>query len=215
MEFVYVVPRRDLFDLAYPHGFVGLHGQEGLPALDTTLERIATRGFFMERAHAERTSEFKQIIPYTLVSHDKSLFLVRRLGAGGEQRLHGKRSVGIGGHINPEDDAGDRRDLISRCAQRELEEELFLDGQATFTPAGVINDDSNPVGAVHFGLVLVARVPTAAVRVREEDCLEGGFQPIGEIRSLLADPQASFETWSSLLLAQIDSVLSGSPASAK
>lgn len=207
MEFVYVIHRSDLFDLPYPHGFVGRRSPEGHPSLEAYLDRIAEKGFFVERSYAERTSAIKQIIPYTLVVHAATLFLVRRLGAGGEKRLYGKRSIGLGGHINPEDDAGDRRALVSRCALRELQEELRLEGPVTVKPAGVINDDSNSVGAVHFGLVQVARVETPAVRVREQDTLEGGFRPIGEIEALLAVPDSGFETWSSLILSDIDSVL--------
>lgn len=207
MEFVYVVHRRDLFDLPYPHGFVGRTGPEGHPSLEVYLERITNRGYFVERAWAERCSEVKQIIPYTLVSHGADLFLVRRLDAGGERRLHGKRSVGVGGHINPEDDDGDRARLVARCAERELREELHLDTEVAIEAVGVINDDANPVGSVHFGLVQVARVATPAVRVREEDTLEGAFRPLSEIRGLLADPDANFETWSSLILERIDGIL--------
>ncbi|MDY0002825.1 MAG: hypothetical protein RBU30_16120 [Polyangia bacterium] len=209
MEFVYVVHRRDLFDLAYPHGFVGRGGREGQPSLETYLERIAARGFFVERPWAERNSTVKQIIPYTLVVHGQTLFMVLRLPAGGEKRLFGKRSIGIGGHINPEDGAEDRGALASRCALRELGEELAIEGPVTLEPVGVINDDSNPVGAVHFGLVQVARLDAPTARVREQDTLEGGFHPIGELQKLLADPEANFETWSSLILEQIDSVLAG------
>ena len=207
MEFVYVVHRRDLFDLPYPHGFVGRVGPEGHPPLETYLARIAERGYFVERAYAERCSEIKQIIPYTLVTHGGELFLVRRLGAGGEKRLYGKRSVGLGGHINPEDDNGDRAQLVARCAQRELQEELHLDTEVTIEAVGVINDDGNPVGSVHFGLVQVARVASPAVRVREEDTLEGAFRPLAEVKALLGDPDANFETWSSLILEQIDGIL--------
>ncbi len=215
MEFVYVVARRELFDLAFPHGFVGAQPPPGLPDLETYGERIAERGYFVERAYAEQRSWIKQIIPYTLVIHEggdgdeDAVFVVRRLEQGGERRLHGKRSLGIGGHINPEDDAeADRRGLVGRCARRELSEELVIDTPYDIRPAGVINDDANPVGSVHFGLVQVARVETRAVRIREQDTLEGSFLPVSEVKALLTDPEANLETWSSLIIAQLDAVLS-------
>ena len=79
MEFVYVVNRMDLFDLPMPHGFVGATPPAGHPSLETYLERIATKGYFVERSWAEQQSSVKQIIPYTLVCHATKLFLTRRL----------------------------------------------------------------------------------------------------------------------------------------
>lgn len=226
MEFVYVVDRRDLFDLAFPHGFVGSNPPPGHPDLATYVERIARHGYFVERAFAEQSSFIKQIIPYTLVVHQDRVFVVRRLSQGGESRLHGKRSIGVGGHINPEDDepaatdgstpggtadtgpdAGDRRRLVRRCARRELAEELVIDAPYEITPAGIINDDANPVGSVHFGLVQVARVQTPNVGIRETDTLEGGFLPLPEVKALLTDEEANLETWSSLIIEDLDAVL--------
>jgi predicted NUDIX family phosphoesterase len=209
MEFVYVVNRTELFDLAFPHGFVGHRPPEGHPTLATYLDRAARRGYFVERAHAEQRSSLKQLIPYTLVTHQDRIFVVRRRSGGGEARLHGKRSVGIGGHINPEDDHGDRAELVFTCARREMAEELILDTPYTVRPVGVINDDANPVGSVHFGVVLVARAETADVSVRERDALEGAFLPVAEAVALSRQPDANFETWSSLILEHAHEALAG------
>ncbi len=210
MEFVYVVNRTDLFDLAYPHGFVGGSPPEGHHSLDTYLERIRTHGYFVEREYAERNSALKQIIPYTLVVHDERIFMVRRLPTGGEKRLFGKRSIGMGGHMNPEDDAGGRDELVARCARRELAEELIIESAFDIRPAGVINDDANPVGSVHFGLVQVAQLKEPRIAVRETETLVGSFVPIAEAKAMLDDPEANLETWSSLILEQIDRVLTES-----
>jgi predicted NUDIX family phosphoesterase len=211
MEFVYVVNRVDLFELPMPHGFVGPTPPEGHPTLDEYLRRIATRGYFVERSWAEQQSSLKQIIPYTLVCHGSKLFLTRRLNRGGEKRLYGKRSVGIGGHINPEDDTGDRQALVFAGARREINEELQLDTSHDLAPVGIINDDATPVGSVHFGVVLVARLASAAAQIREKDQLEGGFAETREIQALSREPDANFETWSALILERIDAAL-GAPA---
>lgn len=210
MEFVYVVNRSSLFDLAYPHGFVGSRPPEGHPTLDAYLERASQSGYFVERPHAEQNSNLKQLIPYTLVLHENSIFVVRRKPGGGEQRLHGKRSVGIGGHINPVDDQGNRAELVFTAARRELDEELLLSADYTLAPVGIINDDANPVGSVHFGVVLVARMESAAAEVREHDTLEGTFMPIAEAVALAKDPDANFETWSSLILENLQEALAQS-----
>jgi len=208
MEFVYVVNRTELFDLAYPHGFVGSRPPDGHPTLDAYLERASQRGYFVERPHAEQNSGLKQLIPYTLVLHGDSVFVVRRKPGGGEQRLHGKRSVGIGGHINPVDDQAGRAELVFTAARRELDEELVLSAAYTLTPLGIINDDANPVGSVHFGVVLVARLDSAAAEVREHDTLEGCFMPLAEAVALAKEPDANFETWSSLILEKLPEALS-------
>ncbi len=192
MEFVLVVPRARLFDDHYPHGFepFGPGGRERV------LERVRDHGFFVERRHAERDPSLKQVIPYALFEKDGHVFLMRRLAKGGEARLHGKLSVGVGGHINPVDGAEDALDAGLR---REIEEEVAVEGHWTADPVGILNDDATPVGAVHFGLVY--RVRTAgSVEVREKDALEGSFTPKEEVLRLLREERPRFETWSALLL---------------
>jgi predicted NUDIX family phosphoesterase len=207
MEFVYVVNRTALFDLAYPHGFVGRRPPEGHPSLDAYLERAAGHGYFVERPHAEQNSGIKQLIPYTLVLHENHIFVVRRKPGGGEERLHGKRSVGIGGHINPVDEPSGRSELVFTAARRELDEELVIAPDYSLTPVGIINDDANPVGSVHFGVVLVARLQSASAEVREHDTLEGAFMPIDEAVALAKEPDSNFETWSSLILENLQEAL--------
>src|ERR1700733_13696501 len=58
---------------------------------------------FMSRALAETNPEFKQIIPYVVITDGKSILHYVRGKKAGEQRLVAKGAVGIGGHINDED----------------------------------------------------------------------------------------------------------------
>src|SRR5271157_3221529 len=58
---------------------------------------------FMPRAQAETNPDFKQIIPYVVVTDGKSVLHYVRGKKAGEQRLVTKGSIGIGGHINDED----------------------------------------------------------------------------------------------------------------
>jgi predicted NUDIX family phosphoesterase len=192
VEFVLVVPRARLFDDRYPHGFEPF----GPGDRERILGRIRDHGFFVERRHAERDPMLKQVIPYALLERGDDLFLMRRLPRGGEARLHGKLSVGVGGHVNPVDGAAD---ALEAGLRREIEEEVAIDGAWEAAAAGLLNDDATAVGAVHFGLVYRVRTE-AAVRVRETDALEGSFVPRGEVLRLLRDERPRFETWSALLL---------------
>jgi len=204
MEFVYVVPRSDLFPSHYPHGLV-LFGKE--LEEEEVLDRIKRLGFFVEREYAERTPSLKQVIPYSLVVRGGQILSLRRTKKGGEARLHDKLSLGVGGHVNPEDQPADsdgaQGDLLARATHREVvEEELFLEGPYALSRVGLINDDSTSVGAVHVGLVQVITVE-GPVSVRETDQLEGSFVPWEELQ-LQLDAGANFETWSSLLIPHLD-----------
>jgi len=201
MEFIFVIKRYDLFDLEFPHGFER-HDAETLRTL--YLERIEKRGFFAERRYCEQDSSFKQIIPYSIVLHGDRIFLLRRFASQGESRLHNKMSIGVGGHINPID--GVENFLEAGCA-REIAEELEIAEEIAPRPVGIINDESNAVGSVHLGIVHLVRLEKGAVKVRETDMMEGSFVPVEELKKLTQDPASNFETWSSLIIEKLDTIL--------
>lgn len=225
MEFVLVVPRTMLFPESTPHGLVLFDGARPAEAVHAC---VASHGFFVEREHAERTPALKQVIPYSIVvRHGRAdgpeVLCLRRTARGGEARLHDKLSIGVGGHINPEDmpdgskgpqgsNAPEgRAAVIAAATQREVfEEELIVDGPFEVHAVGLLNDDSNPVGAVHVGFVQVITVE-GSVRVREVDQLEGSFRALSSLERMLAEG-ANFETWSSLLIPDLDHLVSSSVA---
>ena len=223
MEFVYVVKRYDLFDLSFPHGFTGEGPGEAARVAEWTA-RIRAKGFFVERRWAEADSSFKQVIPYNLVVHtpggaaEPEVLLLERKAAGGESRLHGKLSIGVGGHINPvytDDTPGPAdTDVLDAGCRRELEEELTFDTSYGLHAVGAINDESGDVGSVHFGLVNVAHCATTAVSIRETDVLAGRFVPLSELEQLAADEGGRFETWSALIVPHLRGMLTGLPAAA-
>jgi len=205
LEFVYVVKRYDLFDLSFPHGFVGQSGNGG--RIDGWTTCIREKGFFLERRWAEHDSSFKQVIPYTLVTHGGEVLLLKRLDSGGEARLHGKLSIGVGGHINPVDGPENDLDILEAGCRRELDEELVIDTDYELEAVGAINDESGDVGSVHFGLVHRARCAGPQVTIRETDMLEGSFVSVDTLKELLADEPDRFETWSALIIPHLDDVL--------
>lgn len=194
MEFVYVVKRYDLFDLEFPHGF---HEGKEDGALSKYLSRILEKGFFIERGVSEKDSSFKQIIPYSILCHDNRVLLLKRTASQGESRLHNKLSIGVGGHINPVDQ--DENILIKACI-REIEEEIIVEEAFEPVPLGIINDESNPVGSVHFGMVFLVRLSQGSVRVRETAMMSAEFVEIDELRKMVQRPEYNFETWSSLII---------------
>ncbi|MCZ6596934.1 MAG: phosphoesterase [Planctomycetota bacterium] len=203
MEFVYVVPRERLFPDAYPQGLVPF-GSPGGPTRKAFEAVVVDHGFFVEREYAERTPSLKQVIPYTVVNLAGEVLLMRRLKTGGEGRLHDKLSIGVGGHINPEDADGPAS-LIEAGTAREIDEEIVTEGRHVLSSFGLINDDSNPVGAVHVGLAQVLTVE-GSVRIKEENVLEGKLIPPGQLASLLEQGR-NFETWSSILIERLDELM--------
>jgi predicted NUDIX family phosphoesterase len=171
------------------------------------LEQILARenNHFHERFRAEDDPSLKQIIPYVLFRHEDRVFSYVRGKQAGETRLVGNRSVGIGGHINPEDEAtlfGDARQTSDRqtyleAVRREIAEEVVVEQDIEPRIVALINDDSNPVGQVHFGVVHLCELDGPGVRKREQQITEAGFVPIAE----LAGPRREeLETWSALAI---------------
>ena len=180
-EQVYVVPRESLMDGA---GWYGLR-TDGLEAFVAAVERD---GRYEPRAAMEIDPAFKQIIPYLVLRDGQRYFLMQRTAAGGDARLHGRYSIGVGGHLNPGDGG-----LIGGL-RREWDEELVADFVPDFRLLALLNDDTTPVGAVHLGAVYVADADGRSVAIRETDKLTGGFASPAEV----AGVAHHLETWSAL-----------------
>jgi predicted NUDIX family phosphoesterase len=188
-EQVLVVPAAVLHEAGLFHGFSDRVAHY-LPRL---LEGSHLR--YMPRDEVEVNEEFKQLIPYVVLRHNGKVFHYTRGGAGGERRLHAKRSIGIGGHISL-DDGGLSPEAYRVGMRRELAEEVELSGAYEERCVGLINDDRTPVGRVHLGVVHVLELCSPDVRSREAALVAGGFAPVAELR----EQREAFETWSQFLL---------------
>jgi predicted NUDIX family phosphoesterase len=188
VERVLVLPREDV-----PGGcdFTGIReaDQETMAALQGA---VTIHGRFLDRPIAEEDPAVKQLIPYVVVRDGALVYLMERTAAGGDARLHGKASIGVGGHLNPVDGGGDP---LTDGLRREWSEELVADWKPEFRLVGLLNDDSNPVGSVHLGVVFEVEAAGRPVEVREREKLTGRFATAGEVR----DAWDRMETWSRLV----------------
>jgi len=187
-EEILVVPRADLF---WQGPFRGVAAE----GLDEYLARVRRYGVFRRRGDVEEDPSLKQIIPYLIVRSGDRYMLFQRTRAGGESRLHDLYSIGVGGHIAKGDVDG-AADLVAAGLRRELAEELTLAGVWSARLVGVLNDDANAVGQVHFGLVHLVDVSSGEVAIREADQLTGRLASVDEVRSAYTQ----METWSQLVL---------------
>jgi len=157
---------------------------------------VQAHGRFMDRPLAEEDPVFKQLIPYVVVRDGDLVYLMERTDAGGDARLHGKASIGVGGHLNPVDEG---EDPLTDGLRREWSEELVAHWEPEFRLVGLLNDDSNPVGSVHLGVVFEVEAAGRPVEVRERDKLTGRFATEDEIRAAWD----RMETWSRLVASQL------------
>lgn len=188
-EEVLVVPRALLDQIG---AFNGIR-TEGLDdAVSLLLD--PSNHFFMDRATAEEDPSHKQLIPYCIFRCGDRILHYTRGKAGGESRLHAKISVGVGGHVNPVDMGEGRKgaDAYHAAVTREIEEELNLPEKHEHRIIALLNDESNPVGQVHLGIVHLVDLKSDAVSSREDALTDLGFTPL----AVLAGPMFErLETW--------------------
>jgi predicted NUDIX family phosphoesterase len=153
--------------------------------------------FFLDRGAAEEDPGHKQLIPYCIFKCGDRVLHYTRGKAGGENRLHAKISVGVGGHINPVDMGEGRQGAAAYYAavQREIDEELEIGGDYEMRIVGLLNDDSNPVGQVHLGVVHLVELESDEVSSREDALTDLSWATIDELKGGLFE---RLETWSQL-----------------
>ncbi len=187
-ELVLVVPRAAV---------VGDAGWRGIRPgkLESFLAAVAAQGSHRRRGDMERDPDFKQVIPYLVLHDGERYFLMRRTRAGGDRRLHDSYSIGIGGHLNPED-GGPLEGLA-----REWAEEIDADFVPDLRFVGLLNDDETDVGRVHVGMVFSGDAAGRAAAIREIDKLEGRFVAPSDVAAV-AD---RLESWSRLVFEHLSS----------
>ena len=186
-ENVLVVPRDRLFGGVEWTGFRDA-------GLDDLLHRVRAHYHFRPRREVEEDASEPQIIPYVVFRHDDRYFLTHRLRRSSERRLRHLYSLGVGGHINPED-VVDAADPIEAGLRREWEEEVIYHGHFSTRLIGAINDQTTPVGRVHVGLIFLVDGDRPEISIREVDKLAGALFELDAMRSYYLD----MESWSQLI----------------
>lgn len=153
---------------------------------------------WVDRTPAETNESIKQIIPYVMCRHEGKYYMTQRTKKQGEQRLHGKWSLGVGGHINTETDVKGYLNIVEASLFRELDEEVCMSSRH-ITPVGVLYDPTTPVGRVHVGLAYVLDTLAPEFTVREpEEHINAQWAGLEDIRKVYS----GLEDWSRILFDQ-------------
>jgi len=159
---------------------------------------------FMPRSKVEKDPSFKQLIPYVIMSHNGKYLTYIRGTHAGESRLVAKRSIGIGGHINPIDwDLPlftNFYETYLAAVRREVAEEVTVEASHTDCIVALLNDESNEVGSVHLGIVHFWTLDEPKVARREQMITQITFMTPAQLQQI----RDTMETWSQLCLSGLD-----------
>lgn len=156
--------------------------------------------FFLPRTEADQNFLFKQWIPYVLIFKGGKILRYRRENKGGESRLHGMYSIGVGGHVTEQDFASGNG--YEAGLNREVREETGF--EPVKAPAvAVINDDSTEVGKAHLGVVHIMRLPESAKMSDRREIASLEFVYLMDVVRDAAKNPDSYESWSRLCLERL------------
>ena len=155
--------------------------------------------WFAPRSAIEDRPDFRQIIPYIILRYEASVVVYQRTSSGGESRLHGVLSLGLGGHVGLDDVVMDGRiinvtETLLHTAYREVREEVDVTVIGNRTSFGTIYDNTDAVSTVHLGLVEIWDVNSPHVLSAEASISECQLIAIDQLESLYA----RMEGWSRL-----------------
>jgi len=160
------------------------------------------------RSAAEHDYDTKQLVVYVLINHSETFLSYQRTPKTTETRLKALYSIGIGGHVNVDDRIqpslfGSKeaawKEVVLKAVWREVSEEVQVEWADAREPRLIcfVNDDSNDVGKVHFGVVFIVKLANPSVALRGERGIgKLSFRTLPELVSM----RDTLETWSQLLV---------------
>ena len=196
-EEIVVVKRDVLFAEKYFNGYLSNTEYDFEKRINENYE-------YLRRGDAEENPEWQQPIPYAILVNkaNKTVYDYQRasdIKKAGEKRLHGKWSLGIGGHVDRED-GETSTNPIATSLLRELEEETGITSFKDSRLLGYINQDDNHVGKVHFGILHVIETNEDVIPQLAEEIAHGKFISINELRSFCESEDCDVEGWSMICL---------------
>lgn len=171
---------KNVFDLTRNHGqYLWRYGPDGI----------------------EENSDWKQIIPYVLFRHNEKYFLYARLK--GDERLVSKLSIGIGGHITPNDKMKNNLEIFDGL-RREWLEEISYKGKFQPKLLGFLNLSKTPVDRVHFGLVFLVEGDSSEIDIHPNERKHNRKMGLSDLAGLrYYSGKDIMEDWSRVLIEEV------------
>lgn len=189
--------------------------------LDTIRELLPTREFFLvERTGddgCEKDLSYLQLLPYiTAINEKGEVFTYMRGKSGGESKLIGNCSIGLGGHVDVLPHTTGEAAFIETITMetvRELVEEIghkgddalyltirkLLEAREWYP----IYDTSNEVGKYHLALAMIIRIKSSDIGKLEEGNIEGSQWLNPYVLSEMDGQELALENWSKIMLKQV------------
>lgn len=154
-------------------------------------------GSWHPRASVESDERYLQLIPYAVLRNAQGeLWCYAR--RGGDTRLTGRHSCGVGGHVDHGDAGNSLPQTLAQALCREIAEELSVSLSTSTTstaPHALIYEGHSAIGRTHLGILYVIDWQGADPCPPPDEALQSlGF--IAPAR-LIDDPR--FELWSRLV----------------
>ena len=157
---------------------------------------------WMLRDDAEVDESQLQLIPYALIRRPGQPLLWTYQRTGGDGRVLGRHSCGVGGHLEPVDDhtgTGHYLDIAAAGLMREMQEEIGWSPEAVPVPVAWLYEGRSFIGRTHIGLIYIMDWPTDSADPESlpgEPMRSAGFMPADAIAG-----SEDFELWSRLAAA--------------
>jgi predicted NUDIX family phosphoesterase len=161
------------------------------------------------RPDVELDEDHKQVIPYSVFILDDKILVYNRTKKTTEKRLVGKASIGIGGHINPQDGISTEYCTILNAAIRENIEEVRFGPDTTrdLVKVWLMNTNEVPTCKVHIAIVFIWRL------CGEEHNTQTICSHLENLRWMtlldLVDHLGEFEVWSRVLIERMTKLQKG------
>jgi predicted NUDIX family phosphoesterase len=206
---ILAIPANDWPSMLTGSGVIGTSKNEVLEHLRFIRPHVA------ERDTLENDQNYRQIIPYVVITNRFGYILsYTRTKKSGESRLHFKKSIGFGGHIDAEDLTEIPNDKVTseywknfythaiiKTAKRELKEELCMNIGLhildTLRWPQIICSNDTLVDSVHLGIVIrIVVYDDFLFDAVEDDLMDVEFRTRHE---LLGDLD-NYESWSQKII---------------
>ncbi len=200
--------QREILVVATEKLFQDIERETKVYSTESDFESIILESYeYMIRGDAEVNFDYKQPIPYAIVLNENNEIFVYKRGwawsNAGESRLHEKIAIGVGGHIEREDENSEN--ILKDSLIREVEEELNIapDMIEEAFPIGYINQDTDEVCKVHLWIWYVVKLKNSNFDLLDGELAHGEFKSYKDLSTMIDSWDYDVEPWTQMLAPEI------------